>query len=194
MHTSASEVTCLNAVASTTVCLCDILHGLIPKTIRYHRTWTLGSWPTPVLSNYNPRCTKGEARGRSQKAQLLTYDGDENCRPLQVRQRERHSVYWQIVQPYQQLKCMPSISTSLSCVSRVTSYQHQEWDLGKPWAVLTDLFSEGVQVCLHGTVIPGLWHMGALSLGILEGLPSGQGEPSAAKQRGNLLPWVRHLH
>lgn len=174
MHTAASEATCLNAVASTTVCLCDILHGSIPKAVRYHRTWALGSRPTPVLSNSNPRCTKGEARGRSQKAQLLTYDGDENCRPLQVRQRERHSVYWQIVQPYQQLKCMPSISTGLSCVSRVTSYQHQKRDLGKPQAVLTDLFSEGVQVCLHCTVIPGLWHKDALSLGILGVFPVGK--------------------
>lgn len=192
MHTSAREATCLSGVASTTVCLCDILHGSIPKAVRYQRTWTLASWPAPVLSSYNPRCTKGEARGRSQKAQLLTYDGDESCRPLQVRQRERHSVYWQIVQPYQQLKCMPSISTSLSCASRVTSYQHQERDLGKP--VLTDLLSEGVQVCLHCTVIPGLWHKGALSLGILGGLPTGQDEPSAAKQRGRRLLWVRHLH
>lgn len=138
MYTSAREAMCLNAVASSTVCLYDILHGLVPKAARCHRTWALGSWPTPVLSSSKPRCTEGEARGRSQKARVLTYDGDENCRPLQVRQRERHSVYWQIVQPYQQLKCMPSISTSLPCISRVTSYQHQEQDLGEPGVLLTD--------------------------------------------------------
>lgn len=113
---------------------------------------TLGSWPAPVLSSSVPRCTKGEARGRSQKKQVLTHDGDENRRPLQVRQRERHNVYWQIVQPYQQLKRMPSISTSLPCISRVTSYQHQERDLGELGALLADQFSEVVQVCLYCAV------------------------------------------
>lgn len=156
MYTSAREATFLNAAASSTVCLCHILHGSVPKAARYYRTWASGSGPTPVPSSSNPRRTKGEARGRSQKAQVLTYDGDENCRPLQVRQRERHNVCWQIVQPYQQLKCMPSISTSLPCISRVTSYQHQERDLGKLGAMLTDRFSEGVQVRLHCAVTPGL--------------------------------------
>lgn len=156
MYTSASEATFLNAVVNSAVCLCDILQGSVPKAARYCRTWASGSWPTPVPSSSNPRCTKGEARGRSQKAQVLTYDGDEKCRPLQVRQRERHNVYWQIVQPYQQLKRVPSISTSLPCISRVTSYQHQERDLGEPGAMLADQFSEGVQVCLHCMVTPGL--------------------------------------
>lgn len=156
MYASASEATFLNAAASSTLCLCDILHDSVPKATRYCRTWASGSWPAPVPSSSNPRHTKGEAKGRSQKAQVLTYDGDENCRPLQVRQREGHNVYWQIVQPYQQLKCMPSISTSLPCISRVTSYQHQERDLGEPGAMLTDQFSEGIQVCLHCMVTPGL--------------------------------------
>jgi len=129
MYTSASEATFLNAVARDTLCLCDILHGSVPKGARYCRTWASGSWATPVPRSSNLRCTKREARGRSQKAQVLTCDGGENCRPLQARQRERHNVYWQIVQPYQQLKCMPSISTSLPCISRVTSYQYRERDL-----------------------------------------------------------------
>lgn len=64
-----------------------------------------GSWPTPVPSSSHPRRTRGEVRGRSRKAQVLTRDGDESCRPLQVRQRERHSVYRRGVRPYQQVQC-----------------------------------------------------------------------------------------
>lgn len=71
-----------------------------------------GSWTTPVPSSSHPRCTRGEVRGRSRKAQVLTRDGDESCRPLQVRQRERHGVYRRGVRPYQQVQCVPNISTS----------------------------------------------------------------------------------
>lgn len=145
---------CLNAAAGSAVHVCDILHGLAHKAARYCRTWALGSWPTLVLSS-NPRCMKGEARGTSQKAQVLTYDGDENCRPLQVRQRERHNVYWQIVQPYQQVKCMPNISTSLPYVSQVTSYQHQEQDLRELGAVLTQQLLKAFK-CVWITVSLGL--------------------------------------
>lgn len=147
-----------------------------------------------MLSSSNPRRMKGEARGRSQKVQVLTYDGDENCRPLQVRQRERHNVYWQIVQPYQQLKCMPSISTSLPCISRVTSYQHQERDLGEPGAMLADQFPEGIQVsALHShyrSLTSGCFVLGCPGV-LVCGL---QEELSAPEQRESLHSWMRILY
>lgn len=106
-------------VASSTMHFCDICHGSVPKAARCLRALgsvtglrALGSWPTPVPSSSHPRRTRGEVRGRSRKAQVLTHDGDESCRPLQVRPRERHSVYRRVVRPYQQVQCVPSISTS----------------------------------------------------------------------------------
>lgn len=139
---------CRKAAASSTTHFCDILHGSIPKSARCCRALgsitgprASGSWTTPVPSSSHPRCTRGEVRGRSRKAQVLTRDGDESCRPLQVRQRERHGVYRRGVRPYQQVQCVPNISTSPPCTSWGTSYQHQERDRRELGAVLAEQLS-----------------------------------------------------